>query len=173
MQIRIGLLVLGAVLFAREARADFTVHSSVGGAFWVSGTEATRQPVNFDIAPGWDFARLLRVEIPIVFALGSGADDEGEIYPLTPNAFLGIRPQAKIFPLDWLYGKVALQFFFPGGDIDEMVEQDFYFGTTFGVGFEWVFFDFVGVSAEVNVSPLFTPDTTIPIELRGGVTLLF
>jgi hypothetical protein len=105
-----------------------------------------------------------RIELPFVFGVaGEGA------FPEAPNVFLGIRPGLKLFPVKWLYGKLATQLYFPGGEARRTV----YLGASVGGGFEIRFAGVFALNAELNFNPFFTPEAVLPIEGRVGATFLF
>ena len=162
---KLGLLLVTSLAVAAPsaAEAGFTVHGGAGAAYIVSGGDSHRTPATLELAPGWDF-RWARIELPFVFGLASkGA------WPEAPNVFLGVRPGLKLFPVKWLYGKLATQLYFPGGDEGAKV----YLGVSVGGGFEIRFADVFALNAEVNFNPFFTPEAVLPIEGRAGATLLF
>ncbi|MEQ8273459.1 MAG: hypothetical protein RMA76_08930 [Deltaproteobacteria bacterium] len=166
-RIRIPLIALGALAalgVANEARADITVQASAGTSFMLAASDdiaSDRGPVTFDVGPGWDIG-MLRLEIPLVFGI-----DEPDVYPRAQSTFLGFRPQAKVFPFDWLYGKLSAPILFPGGDADLVL------GVTVGGGLEIEVADVILLHGELNFSPYVTPSTAIPIEGRVGATFKF
>lgn len=148
------------------AEAGFTVHGSAGTAYILSGADGAgthRTPTTLELAPGWNW-RYLRIELPVVF----GVADAGA-YPEAPHVLMGVRPQVKLFPVQWLYAKLATQLYFGEEDTARTV----YFGASVGGGFEIRFAGVFALNAELNVNPFFTPRTTVPIEIRGGATILF
>jgi hypothetical protein len=149
-------------LHVPEAAADFTLHASAGASYNLSGLDADRGPVTFDLAPGLDFERL-RIELPFVFGAETGAG----LYPPAPHAFLGVRPQAKLFLLGGLYGKAAVQLFYPDFD-----KKDLYLGASLGGGLEFKVAG-LAINGELNLNPFFTPSAVLPVDLRLGVTLFF
>jgi hypothetical protein len=160
---KVLLLTALALGVPRAAEAGFTVHGGAGAAYIVSGGDSHRTPATLELAPGWDF-RWARIELPFVFGVaGEGA------WPEAPNVFLGIRPGLKLFPVKWFYGKLATQLYFPGGD----AERDVYLGASIGGGFELRLADVFALNAELNFNPFFTPEAVLPIEVRGGATVLF
>jgi hypothetical protein len=163
---KLGLFLLTSVALAAPSAAHasgFTIHGGVGAAYIVAGSESSRTPATLELAPGWDF-NWARLELPFVF----GVADHGT-FPEAPNVFLGIRPGLKLFPVKWLYGKVATQLYFPGGE----AKRDVYLGASVGGGFEIRFADVFALNAEINFNPFFTPDAVLPIEGRAGATVLF
>lgn len=163
----IPLGALAALFVAPAAQAAVTVQASVGTSFLLASNDdisSDRGPVMFDIGPGWDVG-MLRLEVPLVFAI----DDE-DYYPRARSTFLGFRPQAKLFPFDWLYGKLSTPILFPGGDGDE---ADVVLGLAVGGGIEISLFEILLLHAELNFSPYIAPSTAIPLEGRIGATLKF
>jgi hypothetical protein len=161
---KLGLLAISLALAAPSvAEAGFTVHGGAGAAYIVAGSDSRRTPATLELAPGWDF-NWARIELPFVFGLaGEGA------FPEAPNVFLGIRPGLKLFPVKWLYGKLATQLYFPGGE----AKRDVYLGASIGGGFEARFAGVFALNAELNFNPFFTPEAVLPIEGRVGATFLF
>ena len=158
------LLVTSAALAAPAvAEAGFTVHGGAGAAYIFSGADTHRTPATLELAPGWDF-RWARLELPFVFGIAGKSG-----FPEAANVFLGVRPGLKLFPVRWLYGKLATQLYFPGGE----AHRDVYLGASIGGGFEVRLARVFALNAEVNFNPFFTPDTVLPIELRAGATFLF
>src|SRR5262245_7062783 len=125
---KLGLLILTSLAIAAPgvAEAGFTVHGGAGAAYIISGADTHRTPATLELAPGWDF-RWARLELPFVFAVA----DHGA-WPEAPNVFLGIRPGLKLFPVKWVYGKLATQLYFPGGE----AKRNVYLGVSVGGGFE-------------------------------------
>lgn len=163
----LALGVLAALAVANEARADVTVQASAGTSFMLAASDdigSDRGPVTFDVGPGWDLG-MVRLEVPLVFGI-----DSPDAYPRARSTFLGFRPQAKVFPFDWLYGKLSAPILFPGGEGDE---SDVILGVTVGGGLEIELADVILLHGEINFSPYVTPSTAIPIEGRAGVTLKF
>ena len=163
----VSLLAFGvAFAVADDAYADITVQASAGTSFLVSSADdvsSSRGPVTFDIGPGWDLG-LVRLEVPMIFAL-----DEPDVYPRARSTFLGFRPQAKVYPFDWLYGKLSTPILFPGADDEPSVVLALAVGG--GVEFEVV--DMLLIHGEVNFSPHIAPADAIPVEGRIGATFKF
>jgi|SRR5687767_8297334 len=162
---KLGLFFATSLALAvpSAAYAGFTVHGGAGAAYIVAGGDSHRTPATLELAPGWDF-NWARIELPFVFGVADGG-----AWPQAPNVFLGVRPGLKLFPVKWLYGKLATQLYFPGGDAG----RDVYLGASVGGGFEIRFAGVFALNAEVNFNPFFTPEAVLPIEGRAGATVLF
>ena len=76
------------------------------------------------------------------------------------------RNSVKLF-FGGIYAKASAQMFFPAG-------SSAVFGVGIGGGYEFHLASLLGIFGELNVDPLFKSEGTIvPVEVRGGVTLIF
>jgi hypothetical protein len=149
---------LGATFAATHADAAPTFGTSFGSSVTIG--DGSRGPLTFELGPGWQLGAA-RLELPVV--LGAFGDVG---LPRHADGFLGVRPTLKVFPMDAVYVKVALQVLTPH-------EQPLHLGVSVGGGAEIRVAPMVALFGELALSPFFTPETAIPVEARAGLTIRF